>query len=123
MRFCRLFKEVSGQRYRCQRIFAKTIRTNFVGPALRDRSAANDDLHAWAKSVASDGLDHAFLPGHGGGQQSRNADDVRVNLTGFEGEGLKRDVHAQIEHFKTIGGEHGANKGFTDLVDVALHCP
>src|SRR5208337_5065870 len=102
-------------------IFSETVRADFVGPALCNGSTAHNDLYAWAKTVPLQSLDYVLLPRHRCGQQGRDADEVGVQLFGFEGKRLKRNVDAKIEHFKSIRRKHRSNEGFPDFVNISLH--
>src|SRR5208283_228974 len=77
--------------------------------------------YAWAKTVPLQSFDHVLLPRHRCGQQGRYADEVGVELLGFEGKRLKGNVDAQIEHFKSIRRKHRSDEGFANFVNVSLH--
>ena len=87
-------------------------------PLAGDGRAADHDLDLQAAFGSL--VDDLLLLDHGGGQQGGEADDVGVDLCGLVQDGRGADVNAQVVDLEAGGGEHGADEGLADLMDVAF---
>ncbi len=113
-------EQLAGKRDRADRVLAVAVRADLRRPALAGRGAADDHLDPLAQPGGRERLDDGPLAGHGGGQQRRHADDVRVVLPGGLDEPVGRHVDAEVVDLEAAGGEHHADEVLADLVDVAL---
>jgi hypothetical protein len=102
-------------------IFSVAIRADLLDPTFGYWGAADDDLDARAKAAALQGLDNISLAGHGGGQQSGDADNVGAQFFGLGGESFKGNVHTKVNDVESARGKHGGDEGFANFVNVAFY--
>src|SRR5262245_6258718 len=84
----RLFHEALGELRAGKGVLAITVRTHVVGELLRDRRAADHDLHIVPEARIDEGLDNAPHIGHRRRQERRHAEQGRAVLLDRLDEGV-----------------------------------
>ena len=87
---------------------------------LVQRRATDQHDEVLAHALLFQGVDDDLHVGHGGGEQRRHAEDVRLVL--FHGGQilLDRVVDAEVDHLEAGTFHHHADEVLADVVDVAL---